>query len=100
MQSLPPEIEIAEALEKLFTVMVEQQQMKVGKRAKALLPDCTWEEVMNPDSVPELHGDPYFNYEDGILAGTIAAQIAVRAELRRLWDKKTEGSPLSGDPSH
>ena len=55
---------------------------------------------MNPDSVPELHGDPYFNYEDGILAGTIAAQIAVRAELRRLWDKKTEGSPLSGDPSH
>jgi hypothetical protein len=79
--------------------MVEQQQLKVAKRAKALLPDCTWEEVMNPDGVPELHGDPYFNYEDGILAND-RRPIAMSAEMRRLWDKKTEGSPLSGDPSH
>lgn len=75
--------EILNALETLFAVMVEQQQTKVAKLAKALLPNCTWEEVMNPDSIPELHNDPYFNYEDGILAGTIAAQIAVRAELRK-----------------
>jgi len=38
--------------------------------------------VMNPDDHPELKAHPTFDYEDGILAGLIAAQIAFRAEIR------------------
>ena len=35
------------------------------------------------DDYPELARDPRWNYEDGVLAGMLAAQMALRAELRR-----------------
>ena len=35
-----------------------------------------------PDDFPELVSDPRFTYEDGILAGLISAQIALRALIR------------------
>ena len=40
------------------------------------------EDVLNPHDFPELKAHPTFEYEDGILAGLVAAQIAVRAEIR------------------
>jgi len=39
---------------------------------------------LNPFDFPELKAHPTFDYEDGILAGLISAQIALRAELRQL----------------
>ena len=65
----------------LLDRMITQQREKLMRKAKQLRPDCTFEEMMNPDGIPELARDPLFNYEDGILAGTIAAQIAIRASV-------------------
>lgn len=69
-------------LEALLERMIEQQRAKVLKLAREALPHLSPEDVLNPFDFPELKAHPTFEYEDGILAGLISAQIALRAELR------------------
>jgi hypothetical protein len=68
--------------EKLYDGMIQQQRSKVLLLARQAVPQIGPEDVLNPDDFPELKAHPTFDYEDGILAGMIAAQIALRAELR------------------
>ena len=70
-------------VEALLERMIEQQRTKVLKLAREALPHLGPEDVLNPFDFPELKAHPTFEYEDGILAGLISAQIALRAELRR-----------------
>ena len=69
-------------IEELFEQMIQQQRAKVLRLAREALPFLSPEDVMNPDGHPELKAHPTFDYEDGILAGLIAAQVAFRAEIR------------------
>ena len=73
--------DVIDEAEALLSGMIEQQRGKVTARARAVMPECTFEDVLNPDGVEPLRADPSFNYEDGILAGLIAAQIALRAQV-------------------
>lgn len=68
--------------DRLFDEMIEQQRGKVLSMARSLNPRLTADDVMSPDDFPELASDPRFAYEDGLLAGLISAQIALRAFLR------------------
>ena len=70
-------------LEALFEEMISQQRAKVMGIARSLNPRLTADDVLSPLDFPELAGDGRFNYEDGLLAGLISAQIAVRAHFRR-----------------
>ena len=79
--------------EALLTGMIDQQRAKVTNRAREVMPGCTFEDVMNPDGVEPLRADPVFNYEDGILAGLIAAQVALRAGV---WGPLRRGEPAGG----
>ena len=72
------------AADSLLERMIEQQRAKVLKLAREALPHLSAEDVLNPFDFPELKAHPTFDYEDGILAGLISAQIALRAELRQL----------------
>jgi len=54
------------------------------KLAREAIPHLSPEDVLNPSDFPELKAHPTFEYEDGILAGLVAAQIALRTELRAL----------------
>jgi hypothetical protein len=74
------------AAHSLLERMIEQQRAKVLKLAREALPHLSAEDVLNPFDFPELKAHPTFDYEDGILAGLISAQIALRAELRRLFE--------------
>jgi hypothetical protein len=81
------EAEIAAArlvygMEALLERMIEQQRAKVLRLATEAVPHLSPEDVLNPFDFPELKAHPTFDYEDGILAGLISAQIALRAELR------------------
>lgn len=67
--------------------MIEQQRVKVLKLAREALPHLGPEDVLNPIDFPELKAHPTFEYEDGILAGLISAQIALRADLRSAADR-------------
>lgn len=68
--------------DQLLDRMIEQQREKVLRLAREAIPHISPEDVMNPNDFPELKAHPTFDYEDGILAGLISAQIALRAELR------------------
>ena len=67
--------------EKKLQVMIEFQREKLLKLAREILPDLTPEDLRNPQDFPELIRDPFFNYEDGLLAGYLAVQVAIRSRL-------------------
>ncbi|MGB7622045.1 MAG: hypothetical protein WBN92_06810 [Terriglobia bacterium] len=70
--------------DRLLSQLIEQQRAKVLRLARSLNPSLTFEDVLNPQTFPELANSSAFNYEDGILAGLISAQMALRAESRRI----------------
>jgi hypothetical protein len=61
--------------------MIEFQRKKLLKLARETLPHLTPEDLRNPQDFPELIKDPLFNYEDGLLSGYLAVQIAMRSRL-------------------
>jgi len=66
------------------------QKRKVLELAQRIHPGLTEEDVRNIHDYPDVYADPIFQYEDGQLAGLIAAQIALKARLL--------GGTLAGDP--
>ncbi|CAM4504874.1 hypothetical protein D7Y27_28450 [Corallococcus sp. AB004] len=66
----------------LYERMIAQQQAKVLKLAREAVPNIGPEELRNPHDFPELKEHPTFEFEDGILAGLISAQMALRAEIK------------------
>lgn len=72
-----------DSIDALFDQMIAQQRSKVAALARALDPHLTPDDLLSPQDFPQLAADPRFSYEDGILAGLISAQVAVRAQLRR-----------------
>jgi hypothetical protein len=63
--------------------MVKQQHTKVLRLARQVLPHLSEEDLRNPYDFAELMEHPTFEYEDGLLNGLIAAQMALRAEIRQ-----------------
>lgn len=74
--------EMLELASQLYERMISQQQAKVLRLARDVVPNITPEELRNPHDFPELKEHPTFEFEDGILAGLISAQVALRAEIK------------------
>ena len=68
--------------EVLLQELIEQQQTKVLKVAREIVPDATPEDIRNPQDFPDLVSDTLFNYEDGILTGYLTLQTALRKHTR------------------
>ena len=84
MQESKSSVELAEleaAVEKLWDELVAQHERKLLALARELRPTCTWDDLLQPQDLPEIANDPTFNYEDGYLAGLKAARIAFRARV-------------------
>jgi hypothetical protein len=79
-----PTLSMTEQIEHLFEEMVAHQRKRVLEHARRLNARLTDDDVQQPHDFPELHGSPEWQYEDGILAGYLAAQMAVRARLLKL----------------
>ena len=75
--------EIAAELDGLFEQMIAQQRKRVLEHARRINARLTEDDIQQPQDFPELHGAPDWQYEDGVLAGYCAAQMAVRAQLRK-----------------
>lgn len=73
------------ALDRLFDQMISQQRQKVLRLAREAVPNIGPEDVLNPHDFPQLKAHPTFEFEDGILSGLVAAQIALRAELKQAF---------------
>lgn len=70
-------------IHRLLDEMIEQQETKVRVAANRVAPHLTAEDLLQPHDFAELRGNGEFNFEDGILAGLRAVQIALRAAARR-----------------
>jgi hypothetical protein len=71
-----------EAMARLLAEMIAAQEAKVLALARRIVPQLTPEDVLNPHDFPALLASAEFNYEDGILAGLRAADVALRAACR------------------
>ena len=74
---------INEGIDGLLSEMIDQQRVKVLFVANGLDARLTPDDILSPQDFDVLVADPRFNYEDGLLAGLLSAQMAVRAWLRR-----------------
>ncbi|HZP40229.1 MAG TPA: hypothetical protein VFD84_01815 [Candidatus Binatia bacterium] len=69
-------------VERLLAEMVAMQDAKVLALARRIVPHLTPEDLRNPHDFAPLMESAEFNYEDGVLAGLRAAEVAVRAARR------------------
>jgi len=72
-----------EGIDALLQEMIDQQRAKVLVVATSLDARVTADDILSPHDFEALLGDPRFNYEDGLLAGLLSAQIAMRAWFKR-----------------
>ena len=70
------------AAEALLEQMIAQQRAKVLRLAREAVPNIGPDDVLNPHDFPQLKAHPTFEFEDGLLSGLVAAQVALRAEYR------------------
>ncbi len=82
-----------DVVDALLGEMSAMQERKVLALARTLVPGVTPEDLRNPHDFVPLVESAEFNYEDGILAGLRAAEIAVRAARR---DPGRLGSRIGG----
>ena len=73
-----------EEMEKVLEELIELQRKKVFRVAEEMGLRLTQEDILNPHDFPALLKSPRFNFEDGILAGLLSAQMALRQTLKKL----------------
>jgi len=61
---------------------IDQQQKKLFQLARERIPEITADDLLNPHDFPKLAQDVFFHYEDGFLAGLMAAQMTLRSQCR------------------
>ena len=69
--------------EKLLETMIERQRQKLLALARRIVPALTPEDLLQPHNHPSIAAHPDFNFEDGILAGYLAALAALRAQRQK-----------------
>lgn len=79
------------AVEKLWDELVSQQEKKLLRLAQELRPHVTWDDLLQPQDMPEIAEDPVFNYEDGYLSGLKSSRISFRARILTSLRDAAEG---------
>jgi hypothetical protein len=83
MDTSHPLLQALDTLEPMLDQMITTQRAKVLRLAREAVPNVGLDDILNPHDFPELKAHPTFEYEDGLLAGLMAAQMAMRAEVRQ-----------------
>jgi predicted hydrocarbon binding protein len=69
-------------VENLLEEMIEQQTRKVLELGRRWVPHATSEDLRNSEDFAILKDKPIFHFEEGILAGLIAARTALVHQAR------------------
>jgi len=91
--SLEAALEVLQLADALYERMIHQQRAKVLSLAREAVPYISSDDVLNPNDFPALKAHPTFDYEDGILAGLVSAQMALRAEIKMRFLPPLPGQP-------
>ncbi len=71
-------------VETLLEERIGEQRKKLLKIAREISgKDLSLDDIMSPHDLPELKRSSRFHFEDGILAGLLSAQMALRNKVRR-----------------
>jgi hypothetical protein len=81
MASTEIDFSTADRALEILDELVERQRRTVLQCARRLRPELTEEDLRNVQAFPDVCSDPRYQYEDGQLAGYVAARIALRAQL-------------------
>lgn len=68
-------------VERLFDEMIAQQRRKAWALANRIQPGLSEDDLRDPHSFPAINSRPEFAFEDGMVAGLVAAQVAVCREM-------------------
>ncbi len=60
---------------------IEAQRRRVRELARRLHPGFTDDDLRHVQDFPDVYADPAFRYEEGQLAGLLAARIALQRRL-------------------
>ena len=63
--------------------VIDQQRARCLDLARRLRPGLTADDITQPHDYPELAANWHWNYEDGMLAGLVAAQLTLRRVARK-----------------
>lgn len=74
-------------IDQLMEEIVRQQKQQLLTCGRDFVPSLTPEDMLQPNDYPELEHNPHFRYEEGILAGALTMQMALRALYCRLLDQ-------------
>ena len=59
--------------------MITQQEQKLLKLGREIIPHLTSDDVLQPNDFEQLENHPLFRFEEGILKGLQAAKMALLA---------------------
>ena len=65
--------------DEVLTQLAREQRSRLLKLGRQVIPNLTPDDILQPNDFPELENYPVFRYEEGVLHGILAAQMAVRA---------------------
>lgn len=82
MASANVDVETVMNVLELLDELIDRQRRKVREIARRLRPGLADEDLRNVHGFPDVHRDPTFRFEDGQLAGLVAAHLALQARLR------------------
>lgn len=71
-----------EKIDQLIEEMIEDQKKNLLQMGRRIIPTLTPEDMLQPNDYPALENHPHFRYEEGILAGMLSVQTALRAERK------------------
>jgi hypothetical protein len=64
---------------KIFDELVEGQIRRMHEFSKKIYPHITPDDLWQPNDFPLLEENPYFRYEEGVLAGLLQVKAALLA---------------------
>lgn len=67
------------AIETVITEMTTSQQETLLRLGRQIIPTLTSEDLLQPNDYFELESQPFFRYEEGILAGIRSVHMALCA---------------------
>lgn len=67
-------------IQKTLEELISYQSSRLLKEGQRLIPNLTTDDILQPNDFPTLERDPEFRYEEGILAGILAARAALNGQ--------------------
>jgi len=71
-------------VEDVLEELIRMQKKGLLAYGRRIVPSLTPEDMLQPNDYPELENHPHFRYEEGVLAGMLSVEAALKAYKREV----------------